>query len=199
MQGNKNKIIFLFLVSLLLAYCNRDRNNPGWDYFPDMAYSTAYESYTPNPNFNDGMTMRVPPDGTVPRGFEPFGYTIAPESRIKAGEELINPIMPSDAALQRGKEIFTTFCIDCHGASGEGDGHLYTSGLYPVKPRSLVAPEAKALKDGEIYHTITLGFGAMGAHGSQVRPEDRWKVILYIRNLQEESGNLSDKNEGGNK
>jgi mono/diheme cytochrome c family protein len=199
MQGNNFNIVYLLLFSLLLTNCNRDRNNPGWDYFPDMAYSTAYESYSPNPNFTDGMTMRVPPEGTIPRGFEPFEYTIDPQSRIKAGKELINPVMISETTLQRGKEVFTTFCIDCHGAGGEGDGHLYTSGLYPVKPRSLVSAEAKALKDGEIYHTITLGFGAMGAHGSQVRPEDRWKVILYIRKLQEEAVNLSDKNEGGNK
>jgi hypothetical protein len=35
--------------------------------------------------------------------------------------------------------------------------------------------------DGEIYHSITLGYGSMGPHGSLVRPDDRWKVINYIR------------------
>ncbi len=40
--------------------------------------------------------------------------------------------------------------------------------------------------DGEMYHSITVGYGIMGAHGSQIRQEDRWKVILYIRdNLQD--------------
>jgi len=43
------------------------------------------------------------------------------------------------------------------------------------------------LKDGEIFHTITLGFGSMGAHGAQIRPEDRWKIVLYIRSLQHEA------------
>jgi hypothetical protein len=43
----------------------------------------------------------------------------------------------------------------------------------------------KALRDGEIYHTITVGYGIMGAHGGIVRPEDRWKIILHVReNLQ---------------
>ena len=26
----------------------------------------------------------------------------------------------------------------------------------------------------------------MGAHGSQIKPDDRWKLVLYIRKLQEE-------------
>jgi hypothetical protein len=39
----------------------------------------------------------------------------------------------------------------------------------------------KERPDGEIFHTITLGFGVMGPHGFMIRPEDRWKTILYIR------------------
>ena len=70
---------------------------------------------------------------------------------------------------------------------------MFTSGLYPLKPRSLVSEEAVNLRDGEIYHSITLGFGGMGAHGSQIRPDDRWKLVLYIRKLQEESRSITDK------
>ena len=58
-----------------------------------MFYSTAYETYSKNPNFEDGMTMRVPVPGTVPRDFTPFEYTNDPESRIKAGKELVNPVL----------------------------------------------------------------------------------------------------------
>jgi hypothetical protein len=39
-----------------------------------------------------------------------------------------------------------------------------------------------------------MGFGSMGAHGSQIRPEDRWKLILYIRKLQEDAKTDSDIN-----
>jgi cytochrome c553 len=186
MQGKSYKVVFLIFFSSVILSCNRNRNNPGWDYFPDMFYSTAYETFTKNPNFSDGMTMRVPVPGTVPRGFTPFEYTIDPESRVKAGRELKNPFPPDAEVLDRGKTVYTTFCIGCHGAGGEGDGHLYTSGLYPLQPRNLVSDNAAGLKDGEIYHTITLGFGSMGAHGSQIRPDDRWKLVLYIRKLQEE-------------
>lgn len=196
MSGTNYKISFLFLISVILSSCNRDRNNPGWDYFPDMFYSTAYKSFTKNPNFADSMTMRVPVSGTVPRGFTPFEYTLDPESRIKAGKDLVNPFSSDTDLLMRGKSFYTTFCIGCHGAGGAGDGHLYKSGLYPLKPRSLVAESAVKLHDGEIFHSITLGFGSMGAHGSQIRPDYRWGIILYIRRLQEEANKTSGNNKG---
>jgi mono/diheme cytochrome c family protein len=156
-----------------------------------MFYSTAYETFTKNPNFKDGMTMRVPVPGTVPRDFTPFNYTIDPESRIQAGIELINPESPTAEALLRGKAVYSTFCAGCHGDKGAGDGPLFTSGLYPLKPRNLTGNTANNLKDGEIFHSITLGFGSMGAHGSQIRTEDRWKVVLYIREFQVKEKEIS--------
>ena len=193
--GNFFKTLFLVFLLMNLYSCNRNRNNPGWDYFPDMFYSTAYETNSKNPNFENGMTMRVPVPGTVPRDFTPFEYTNDPESRIKAGKELANPFLMTPEALSRGKVIYTTFCIGCHGIAGKGDGHIYTSGLYPIKPLSLSGDTASKLKDGEIYHTITLGIRSMGAHGSQIRPDDRWKLVLYIRKLQEDrkNGNIYPK------
>jgi mono/diheme cytochrome c family protein len=185
--GKIVKSFFLVFLLVNVYACNRDRNNPGWDYFPDMFYSTAYETYSKNPNFADGMTMRVPVPGTVPRDFTPFEYTKDPESRIKAGKELVNPVLETPEALLRGMEIYTTFCIGCHGITGKGDGRLFTSGLYPLRPLSLSGDTAAKLRDGEIFHTITLGIRSMGAHGTQIRPEDRWKLIIYIRKLQEKA------------
>jgi mono/diheme cytochrome c family protein len=186
------KYILPVILLLALSACNRDRNNPGWDYFPDMFYSTAYETNTKNPNFDDGSTMRVPVQGTIPRDYTPFEYTNDPDSRILAGNELVNPIPPSPENLSRGESAYTIFCIGCHGIKGEGDGQLFTSGLYPLKPLTLTGNTAAQLKDGELYHTITLGIRSMGAHGSQIRPDDRWKIVLYIRKLQENELKKSD-------
>jgi mono/diheme cytochrome c family protein len=199
MFGINIKGIFLVLISVILPGCNRDRNNPGWDYFPDMFYSTAYETFTKNPNFENGMTMRLPVRGTVPRGFIQFDYTIEAASRVKAGDELVNPFVTDHEVPGRGKEVYTTFCIGCHGIRGEGDGNLYTSGLYPVKPRSLMSEAALKLRDGEIFHSITLGYGSMGAHGSQIKPDDRWMLVSYIRKLQEDSKRTQGNEKGANK
>ena len=186
------RISILLLSGVIFWSCDRNRSMRGYDFIPDMVYSQAYETYSENPNFQDTMTMRVPVNGTVPRGFTPFRYTIEPESRVKAGKELVNPFLPTDSVIVRGELIFTTFCIGCHGARGGGDGQLYSSGLYPVKPREISGDVASKLKDGEIYHTITLGFGPMGAHGSQIKSDDRWKLVLYVRELQKEAQESGD-------
>jgi len=181
--------IILLLTGMLLQSCDRQRNMRGYDFIPDMVYSRAYETYSENPNFTDSASMRVPEANTVPRGFLPFRYKNDTISRIKAGNELVNPFQTTTETVERGKLIFTTFCIHCHGKGGAGDGILFTSGLYPLQPKSLSGETAAKLKDGEIYHTITLGIRSMGAHGSQIRPDDRWKLVIYIRKLQEDAGN----------
>ena len=187
MPGNILKIVILLSFLGFLFSCDRNRNHPGWDYFPDMFYSTAYETYSYNPVFLDRKTMRKPVVGTVSREYTPFEYKNDPADRIRAGKELENPVKPSSEVIERGKNIYQVYCLNCHGPTGEGNGHLYTSKLYPVKPRSLLTEDARNLKDGEIFHSITLGFGSMGSHGSQIRTEDRWKVIHYIRELQKNS------------
>ena len=195
-SSNINRAIFLLLFGFILYGCDRNRNTAGWDYFPDMFYSAAYKTFTRNPNFKDGMTMRVPVPGTIPRGYTPFNYTIDPESRKRAGIELVNPFAPTAESVATGKKIYSTFCLGCHGASGAGNGPLFESGLYPLPPRDLTDKVSTDLKDGELFHTITLGFGSMGAHGSQIREEDRWKLVLYMRSLQAESLGKSEVKSG---
>lgn len=181
---NRNLILILTMLAVMLA-CDRTRSNTGWDYMPDMYYSNAFESYTPNPNFEDGLTMREPVEGTVPRDMVPFPYEKSDEDRLAAGEELVNPLEASEENLARGKEAYAIYCLSCHGQAGDGQGHLFTSKRYPYPPASLVNEKMVGLPDGEIYHAITVGYGIMGAHGSMIRPEDRWKIILHIReNLQ---------------
>src|SRR5664279_6367557 len=185
-QISKRIIVPMVIITLILS-CDRQKNMRGYDYIPDMVYSQAYDTYSKNPNFKDSITMRVPVNGTVPRGFTPFRYTIDSASRKRAGLELVNPFLPTEEVLARGKLIFTTFCIGCHGASGKGDGQLYSSGLYPLKPREISGVPTSKLLDGEIFHTITLGFGSMMPHAAQIRTEDRWKLVLYVRELQKEA------------
>jgi mono/diheme cytochrome c family protein len=148
---------------------------------PDMYYSEAYETYTPNEIFEDGLTMRTPVEGTVPRGIVPFPYQKTDEDRILAGKELVNPIEITEGSVFEGKERYTIFCITCHGEFGDGQGFLATSKRYPYPPASLVNDKVKALSDGEIYHAITVGYGVMGPHGAMIPQQDRWKIINYIR------------------
>ncbi len=49
---------------------------------------------------------------------------------------------------------------------------------------SYSAGRVATLSEGHIYHTITHGKGRMGAHGSQVSEENRWKIVAYVQKLQ---------------
>ena len=169
------------LLLLVLVSCDRTRSSTGWDYMPDMYYSNAYETYTPNPNFADGLTLREPVEGTVSRELMPFPFQKSDEDRLEAGKVLVNPLGGGAENLARGKEAYGIWCSSCHGLNGDGKGHLFTSGRYPYPPASLISDEVKALADGEIYHSITVGYGVMGAHGGMIRQDDRWKIIIHLR------------------
>jgi hypothetical protein len=42
----------------------------------------------------------------------------------------------------------------------------------------------KDLTDGKIFHTITYGVNLMGSHAAQISPAERWKIVLYVHELQ---------------
>lgn len=177
----KHLLIPIGLIILATVSCDRTRTSTGWDYMPDMYYSEAYETNAPNENFADGLTMRTPVEGTVPRGIVPFPYKKSDEDRVLAGREMINPVELSESSVSAGKKAFGVFCSTCHGEKGDGQGFLYTSGRYPYPPASLVNEKLIEMKDGEIYHAITVGYGVMGAHGAMISQADRWNIINYIR------------------
>ncbi len=177
----RNGNILLLLALMVFIACDRDNNNPGYVYIPDMDDSRAYESYTENPVYDDNKTMREPVTGTVPRGDFPYPFEKTAEGMEKAGRFLKNPYSATEEVINRGQEVYNIFCLQCHGEKGDGKGHLVTEGLYAYQPASLIADKAKVKPDGEFFHNITLGFGLMGAHGPMISEEDRWKVVTFIR------------------
>jgi mono/diheme cytochrome c family protein len=188
MNNKYQKLIYRFLLAisvvLILGACKRDNNYTGHAYFPDMAYSYAYETYGSSPNFSDSIRMMTPVEGTIPREMIPYQYGKTFQEQQRAGQELVNPYQPDDDILKRGKEQYTIFCANCHGDSGKGDGHLVTAGLFTAKPISLVSDYVQNKPDGEVFHVITMGSIStlMGPHGSQIKPDDRWKIVTYVKN-----------------
>lgn len=175
-------ILYAFCLMLLYSSCDRRRNEKGYEYFPDMAHSLAYETYAPNPNVKSGQSMMLPAPNTIPMEMIPYAYNATPESRELAAKELINPLSLTEEILIRGKEQFTIFCAQCHGTAGNGEGYLYTSGKYNFKPASLLSEKMMASNEADIFHVITVGFQVMGAHGHMIRPDDRWMISMYVKN-----------------
>lgn len=174
-------IAFGVAMIALLASCDKNRNHPGYSYFPDMEQSQAYETYTDNPVWADGRTNQLPPEGTVPREMIPFDFEKTDVNRTWAGQELENPYANDASELEEGKRLYDIYCMNCHGDLGDGKGFLYTSGKYPYPPATLLSDKIKDNPDGEIFHVISTGYGMMGSHAAQIIPDDRWKIISYIR------------------
>src|SRR6266542_4690189 len=129
------------VIVTLLSSCDRDKNNPGYDYFPDMAYSLAYETYAPNPNFADRKTLSAPVEGTVSREAENYPYKKNEADLLKAAK-MKDPFDPDTVNLSRGKVVFQNVCLQCHGEKADGKGYLYTSGKYTYPPASLISQKA---------------------------------------------------------
>ncbi len=169
------------LLTLTFISCDYNRRTTGYEYFNDMAHSSAYESYTPNPNFTDSKTMQPPVAGTIPRGMVPYAYEKNDEDRALAAATLVNELEASAENLQRGKRMYGIYCMQCHGEKGDGLGALYINKKYTYPPASLLSNKMLANPEGDIFHVITVGYGIMAEHGSMIQPEDRWKIAMYIK------------------
>jgi cbb3-type cytochrome c oxidase subunit III len=187
MFGKLNLLLVLGIAVCLglIYFVRRDPREPNYELIPErqMARSPAFGSYTPNPNFADGITYRQPAAGTIARGSETFAYGSTPTEAVRAGKELTNPLsIGHPEAKQRGAFLYATYCQFCHGPTGNGDGPVSTRGFPP--PLSFLKPQGLDLKDGEMFHILTFGKGNMPAHALQLSPEDRWAVVLHVRVLQ---------------
>ena len=179
---NSHKLLILWASFIMvMTACDYNRKTTGWEYFKDMSHSPAYESYSPNPNFSDGKTMQMPVEGTIPRELIPYPYQKNDQDRALAAKELINPVESNPKNLERGKTAYEIYCISCHGEKGDGKGQLFTSGKFPYPPANLLSAKMMANPEADIYHVITVGFGIMAAHGSMIRPQDRWKIAMFIK------------------
>lgn len=96
-----------------------------------------------------------------------------------AASRLSNP-MPG-ANVVRGDSLYTTFCLVCHGAAGDGKGPVGVR----LGAKSLQTDLAKGYSDGYLYSIIKYGRGVMASYGDKVyRPADRWALVNYVRQLQ---------------
>ncbi len=174
-------VIGVFALSWSLEPDPTKRN---FEFLPGMVSAVPYESFTANPVLAGGVTMQLPPAGTIPRWHLPIHFEATPEEAERAGRELENPFSADDVlALEQGEWVFETYCQLCHGSGGEGDGTVAMRG-FPTPP-SLLAPKARELPDGRIFHIATFGQGNMPSHAAQIEPEERWKAVMWVRQLQQ--------------
>ena len=201
----KNNVMFKFLNYLYILFCliiigcgdlasdgKTFTTHPGYEYMPNMYRSPSYETYSENSLFSNNSNAREPVIGTIARGHMPFEYENTLEDYLKAGKDLINPLLRNQKNMEEGEALYGMFCAHCHGKNGDGKGSV-THPVYSAVPSyndkvqiRRTGSTMSELSDGNIYHAITYGLNAMGPHASQISPEERWKIIMFVNNLQKE-------------
>ncbi|MBA4053837.1 MAG: cytochrome C [Marivirga sp.] len=199
--------LFLGLsAAVLLTSCGAGGDNQGVEYAPNMYHSVAYEPYSQivdedagrwltSIDYPDGhaeffnsnkfnpyrMNLREAPANTVSRnknGYLP--YRIGKDS-LAFASTIKSPLDSTAAIVGEGKVLYDMYCAHCHGSKGEGNGKV--SEKYAGVP-NYKSDALKNISEGHIFHVITQGKGLMWAHGSQILPEDRWKIAKYVKTLQ---------------
>lgn len=202
----KNLFAFVALAAgvSLLSACGNKQQSTGVEFAPQMYHTIAYDPYsqvtdTASEFYNTldlnpgGLNMRKPAAHTISRKM--YAGTprtelaknvliyddIHPDSVEQSGRLLKNPIAVNEANLEKGKTLYISYCSPCHGKGGAGDGKV--AELYKGVPNYATGRYA-TLSEGHVFHTITHGKGRMWPHGSQINPDDRWRIVMYVAKLQ---------------
>ncbi len=169
MKDQRANLILLIalLASIAVHWSLRPAGRRPVGFFPlsNMDRSPAAGSFEPRDELPGGQVQQPPPAGTVPRGWSNAAPAI------------------DDAALARGETVYRTFCAVCHGPAGAGDGRVTQRGV-PAPP-SLLGDNAMTMSDQQMYDILTAGQKTMPAYAAQIEPADRWRVIAFVRRLQQ--------------
>lgn len=171
-------IVLIVLLAPGALYHFRSRSKNNLEYLFNMRHTPAYKSFSANPFLKGGQTLQPPVAGTIPQNIAVY------DQSYEEAKALANPFSAEPSHGARGQKKFESFCLPCHGPRGAGEAPV--SPPFPLPP-SLVAPNARRLSDGEIFYLVTHGRNLMPAYASQIEPEDRWKIVLYLRQLQRET------------
>jgi cytochrome c5 len=159
----------------IASWTARRPTRPNFEYAPDMARTARYNAFEENQNFPDGMTLRAPVPGTIPRG-------LPPASDIPT----VNPFSADDKnAVARGAFVFSTFCEPCHAANALGVGPVVKRGFPPPPP--LTRGQTQSKTDAQLFDVVTNGINTMPSYALQLSRDDRWKAILQVRSFRRPS------------
>ena len=147
----------------------------------DMHDQPKYVPLRESTFFADSRSARPVVEGTVARGQlreDELTYT----GKVNGQDTTVFPAPVTAQTMARGRERFEIYCSPCHGSTGQGDGMVVLRGYR--RPPSFHQDRLRRAPVGHFFDVITNGFGAMPDYASQVRAEDRWAIIAYVRALQ---------------
>ena len=136
-------------------------------------------------------------------GVEVFDKPVWKDGKLAGEGYYVNHIPPT--AVERGRRVGTALQARratvqrCTARSATAPAVAAAAGRSPTESsapmgcpsrrRTCVTPEVQAQADGQLFNTITNGVRHMPAYGHQVKVQDRWAIVAYLRVLQYAAGN----------
>ena len=173
------RLCVLCLLCVIVSGCRQDMHD-----------QPKYIPLRQSAFFNDARSARPVVEGTIARG-QLRDDELLYSGKVNGADAAMFP-MPIDAVVMaRGQQRFNIYCAPCHGRTGQGDGMVVRRGYR--RPPSLHQDRLRNAPAGHFFDVMTNGFGAMPDYAAQIRAEDRWAIIAYIRALQlSEHASLAD-------
>lgn len=168
----KLRIVVGLVALAILVGCRNDMHDQ--PRFKPLAESDFY---------SDLRSSRAPVEGTVARGdLREDSYFYTGKIGANPGDYMPAEVPVNEETLARGRERFDIYCAPCHSRLGDGNGMLPQRGYR--HPPSYHQDRLRKAPLGYFFDVITNGFGAMPDYASQIPPDDRWRIVAYIRALQ---------------
>lgn len=181
------KIFLILGLVFVLASC-QDKNEPNYQYMPNMYEPVGYETYEKVDNglFPQGTEAMLPAENTISREWMPYEFANDLEGRELARlKESPLDSLNKEQNLAEGAELYAIYCAICHGVRGDGQGTL-------VKREKILgvpsyADVARDITVGSTYHTMYYGLNSMGSYAAQMDTEkELWQVAEYVMKLKED-------------
>ncbi len=104
--------------------------------------------------------------------------------RLTNANDLKSPFNLHDpAAIESGKDLYFTFCAQCHGQNYDGNGTVGQS--FAPLPTDLRSEKVQSMSAGKLFKDISYGLpkGKQPPLATTIDITDRWRIIAFVQAL----------------
>lgn len=129
---------------------------------------------------------------TPPNRIETAVLTGAKHKITVGGAHDKNPLPASAENIKEGQQVFSHYCVACHGLDGQNTGVPFADSMSPPVP-SLASKNIQSYSDGQLKWVIDNGIWPSGMPASKgiLNDDEIWEAVLYIRHLPK-AGSLGE-------
>ncbi len=113
-----------------------------------------------------------------------LGGTLVAAAGQAGGPAPKNPSPNDPKSIASGKKLYTTYCADCHGTAGKGDG-MEGEGMDPAPSNFTDAEQEHGMTDADLFLVVRDGTKAgMRAFGKKLTPAQIWDLVNYVETFK---------------